>query len=182
MRKNSGFTLIELLVVISIIAILSAVVLAFTAESRAKARDARRLADLAEIRKALELYYATNGYYPDSVCVCGYDCNGYRHSASENWDGLAAELAPYLSELPKDPINNHSGSYNVLGPDACYTYMYGNVGWYTNSPTYDLMARLETTDHPQSCGRNNWRFYFTKIPVCISHGGSLSDSFFVMSP
>jgi len=64
--KNTkrGFTLIEILVVIAIIGILSSVVLASLATSRAKARDARRIADLEEVKKALELYYDSNGAYP----------------------------------------------------------------------------------------------------------------------
>ncbi len=64
--KNTrrGFTLIEILVVIAIIGILSSVVLASLATSRAKARDAKRVADIDEVRKALELYYDSNGAYP----------------------------------------------------------------------------------------------------------------------
>jgi len=66
--KNTrrGFTLIEILVVIAIIGILSSVVLASLAVSRAKARDARRIADLEEVKKALELYYDSNGTYPET--------------------------------------------------------------------------------------------------------------------
>ncbi len=63
-NTKRGFTLIEILVVIAIIGILSSVVLASLATSRAKARDARRIADLEEVKKALELYYDSNGAYP----------------------------------------------------------------------------------------------------------------------
>jgi len=55
--KSMGFTLIELLVVISIIGLLSSIVLTSVNSARAKARDARRLADLRQIQNALALYY-----------------------------------------------------------------------------------------------------------------------------
>jgi prepilin-type N-terminal cleavage/methylation domain-containing protein len=55
MKSRRGFTLIELLVVIAIIGVLSSVVLASLNTARAKARDARRVSDLQEIRNALAL-------------------------------------------------------------------------------------------------------------------------------
>lgn len=57
MVSRKGFTLIELLVVISVIGMLAGVVLVGTTGARAKARDARRMSDIDQIRRALELYY-----------------------------------------------------------------------------------------------------------------------------
>ena len=56
MKKS--FTLIELLVVIAIIGILAAIALPSLANVRAKARDARRLTDLDQMAKAMELYFS----------------------------------------------------------------------------------------------------------------------------
>jgi type II secretion system protein G len=65
-RKNSkgGFTLIELLVVIAIIGILASIVLMSVGEARKKANDSGRKAQVQEIMKALELYFADNKQYP----------------------------------------------------------------------------------------------------------------------
>ena len=53
-KSNSkGFTLIELLVVIAIIGILSSVVLASLNSAKKKSRDARRVADIGQIKLAL---------------------------------------------------------------------------------------------------------------------------------
>lgn len=66
--KKKGFTLIELLVVIAIIGILSSVVVVSLNSARAKARDAKRIADIGEIQKALVLYADSNAMaYPDAL-------------------------------------------------------------------------------------------------------------------
>jgi len=67
LAKQRGFTLIELLVVIAIIGILSSVVLASLNSARAKARDAKRVADLGQVQTALALYYDSNQKYPQTL-------------------------------------------------------------------------------------------------------------------
>jgi len=69
MRKQNSFTLIELLVVIAIIGILAAIALPSLANVRAKARDARRLADLDQLAKAMELYFSDYNHYPSGNLV-----------------------------------------------------------------------------------------------------------------
>ena len=168
-----GFTLIELLVVIAIIGLLSSVVLASLNTARAKARDARRISDLAQIRTALELYYNDKGYYPQSGC--GWDCNGYTVSYSAGgWGYLASELAPYIASLPVDPIN--SPACPPWG-DNCYTYSYGNVGRTTYSPQYDLTAQLEDTSNRQRCAVRQYRLYFNDLyPWCGSYTGQIYEA------
>ena len=70
LRQTSrvAFTLIELLLVISIISLLASIVFASVNSARAKARDARRLADAYQIVIALELYYDNHGQYPEEGC------------------------------------------------------------------------------------------------------------------
>lgn len=67
MQRKKGFTLIELLVVIAIIGILSSVVLASLNSARQKSRDAKRVSDIKQVQLALELYFDTNGEYPDAL-------------------------------------------------------------------------------------------------------------------
>lgn len=77
-----GFTLIELLVVIAIIGILASIVLVSVNGSRAKGRDAKRIADIRTIQLALEEYYNDNASYPTAL----------------------SSLQPnYISNVPTDP-------------------------------------------------------------------------------
>lgn len=66
-RKKLGFTLIELLVVIAIIGILSTLAIIALGSARQKARDSKRVADMSQIGKALELYYSDNNIYPTLI-------------------------------------------------------------------------------------------------------------------
>lgn len=174
-KRNQGFTLIELLVVISIIGVLSTIVLAGLNSARMKSRDTTRMGQLGQIRTALELYYDTNGYYPQSSC--GWDCNGYRVSYDGSWDLFAADLKPYISSLPKDPVNSACPPWGT----GCYSYAYGNVGRTTQRGTYDLTAQLEDPGNPQRCGLKNWKFYFTSVPWCTAFGGAYSNQVYEAS-
>lgn len=95
--KNSSFTLIEILVVATIIALLTSIgVVSYTQFSK-QSRDAKRKADLEQIRAAVEMYRSndsTNSYPPYNVVTAGCvtsdingDCGG----------------SVYLQIVPKDP-------------------------------------------------------------------------------
>lgn len=161
MKNKNGFTLIELLVVISIISLLASIVLASLNSARVKARDARRIADLGQIRTALEFFFDTNGFYPQSDC--GWDCNGYRYSYNSGWDTLATDMRPYINTMPKDPLNSPASPPWSIGG---FTYAYGNVGRTTLRVQYDLTAQLEDTNNPLRCGVKLYKFYFDNQPWC----------------
>ncbi len=151
-QNNQGFTLIELLVVVAIIGILSSVVLSSLSTARMKARDARRVSDLKQIRIALESYFADNGHYPPTAC--GWDCNSYYSSYSDSsWNTLKSHLAGYISNLPKDPINSSCAPWT----DGCYSYSYGNVLKNSSLPNYDLVAQFEDKNNPLRCELKNYK-------------------------
>lgn len=138
METNTrGFTLVELLVVISIISLLSSVVLTSVNSARAKARDARRRADVNQVKLALELYYDANNKYPSQG---GANVGDYWSTV------LTPYLVPtYLPQMPQDPRGEGYHIYQyVHSPDAngygiwvrfedigyCRTGVNMNSGWW----------------------------------------------------
>jgi prepilin-type N-terminal cleavage/methylation domain-containing protein len=65
--KHKGFTLIELLVVVAIIGLMSSIISVAVNTSRTKARDARRINDLKQIKSGMDLYFANGTGYPDTA-------------------------------------------------------------------------------------------------------------------
>ena len=136
-RKNLsfGFTLIELLVVIAIIGVLASVVLASVNTARAKSRDARRKADLNQLRLALELYYDTNGAYPPSAAGPNWYSSEPGDNASNNGGDWIPGLTPtYIPSLPRDPLGG-AGRPSAL----CITWRSAYL-YVSNGQGYTLLS------------------------------------------
>lgn len=72
--KTGGFTLIELLVVVGIIALLSSIILVSAIILRDKAKDARILADISQVRNIAEALNKDYNSYQNLCCTiaaCG---------------------------------------------------------------------------------------------------------------
>jgi len=100
MKKSKSFTLIELLVVIAIIGILATIILASISSARARGRDARRKSDLAQLHRALVLYYQDNEEYPAS---------------------LSDLVTRYIRRIPKDPKTGQDYTYQRSADKKNYT-------------------------------------------------------------
>ncbi|MDQ5927667.1 MAG: ral secretion pathway protein [Patescibacteria group bacterium] len=123
-NTKKGFTLIELLVVIAIIGILSSVVLASLNTARAKSRDARRLADLQQIKLAAELFFdANSSEYPADI---------YAASGSLSPD--------YIGSVPLDPLGDEY-AYELASSSTDYC-----LGAYLENT-----ATASSTQSDESC-------------------------------
>ena len=168
-RDNRGFTLLELLTVITIVSLIANTVVASMYTAQVRARDAKRLHDLATIRNALNLFYDEHGYYPEippgtgtKAVVLSTATGGDR-----DWSILGDQLLPYIDPLPVDPVNVGGNTLYNRFPGQ-YAYFYTNCPESEGGPfggcqnaisdnqTYDLIARLEL-DNPNMCKYKDWK-------------------------
>lgn len=142
---NLGFTLIELLVVISIIALLASVVLVALNGARQKARDAKRVADMNQMAKAMELFYQDNNSYPTYSSAVTFSTDPALGSPSI-WPR-------YMTNLPNPPTpadgscDSREGASAVPGGNDYYFYSTGSANT-TNAYTitFCLGNRTGTLD------------------------------------
>jgi len=120
-----GFTLMEILISIAIIAVLTAIGIVSYSSINRGARNAKRRADIEQIRSALELYRSDLGFYP-----------AVHTSALGDADDLVESdpnFSTYLSQIPRDP----------KGVEYMYKATGLNGGSYYG---YCLAAQTEPTD------------------------------------
>ncbi len=123
--KIKGFTLIEFLVVTVILLVLATSVLIYTnpVENQKKARDQRRLTDIAKLREAFEEFKADNKVYPDLKSIVRYSNiivtpNSNLTNSSNGW--INENLTGYLDFLPIDPINTDEYRYLYKRDDLSF--------------------------------------------------------------
>ncbi len=106
-NQITGFTLIEILVVATIIGLLAAAGAVSYTQLSKQSRDAKRRADLEQIRSAVEMYRSNNGAYP---LTASFDISSCAQPS----------LPGYLSKAPKDPKCT-TNSYNYSSDGTTYT-------------------------------------------------------------
>ncbi|MFA6077854.1 MAG: prepilin-type N-terminal cleavage/methylation domain-containing protein [Candidatus Paceibacterota bacterium] len=155
LKNKKGFTLIELLVVIAIIGTLSSIVLASLNTARVKARDTRRLADINQLIKAIEMYHTDNGFYP--TCVGGVNPDYCTTTGSGGYANLSTlNVKPtYMSKIPQDPSNvaGQYGYYYARGYKPT-----GSIPPYVQTSSdqnYIVGTRLENSSSPVYTGWDN---------------------------
>jgi prepilin-type N-terminal cleavage/methylation domain-containing protein len=132
-KQRKGFTLIELLVVMGIIAALAMIGGAAYISAQKRGRNARRAADIQQIRSALEMARTDLGGYP----LAGSTCETSRGTSNcvddpggSDWDSssdLVNDLTTeYISTIPKDILNNSSYYFkykpSLCGAGSCSSY------------------------------------------------------------
>jgi prepilin-type N-terminal cleavage/methylation domain-containing protein len=143
-KSGAGFTLIELLVVIAIIGLLASVILVSLNNTRSKARDVKRVADLNQFAKALELYFNANFSYP-TLTTSG---------ALSTLTGAPALVPTYLSNLPvaPNPADGTCSSAATNGANAYYMYANSSGAGQPVTSAYAITFCLGNTTGSLSAG------------------------------
>lgn len=156
-----GFTLIELLVVISIVALLSTLAVVSLSSARRKSNNAKKLADVNAIYKAIELYYNETGYYPNTSGGLD-DYSGRLYLGRPDYNVLSRDNGfsntpsgtVYMGFIPPPPA---SGSYGY----HAYTDGNGQKRW-------NLRYGLQIDSYP------NHHFAGPNGMDSSDHGGDLT--------
>ncbi len=137
-QSTRGFTLIEILVAATIIAVLSVIGVVSYVSINKRSRDAKRRADLEQVRSALELYRSDNGSYP------GSSVDFIHLTALDDGSGNGPLVPTYLPSIPLDPKNTS---------DLSLEYWYSPLG-AGNGPYYSycLCTNLEVPSGAGTCG------------------------------
>lgn len=83
-----------------------------------KKRDSRRLADIAQIRVALELYYADRAYYPYTYTSTPTAIGGKCLCSDDFKDSCSGYNIVYMLQVPSNPLPRTDGDC----PDKDYIY------------------------------------------------------------
>jgi prepilin-type N-terminal cleavage/methylation domain-containing protein len=151
--NRSGFTIVELLVVIITIGILATITVVSYNGVQARSRDTRRRTDVANIIKAMELYYSDNNSYPAPTTNTGSAINnGWYSSGDSSWSKLSTLLlgSQAIDAVPVDPINTPSGVPSAGG--RVYAMYVNYMGGYCGSTTgqmYMIVYKLEASAQEQ---------------------------------
>lgn len=124
---KKAFTLIELLVVATIIVLLASAASVAYSQFSKQSRDARRKADLEQVRAALEIYRSNESTYP----------------VGTGWATLNVLTSGtiYIQSLPDDPKD----------PASLYYYS-GSVSDYTLGSQLETTSSCTSAPGGSSCG------------------------------
>lgn len=120
---SKAFSIAELMIVIVVLAILTTIVIVSYNGFQERARDSERSSHIAQIKIALEKYYAANSQFP---AVCAAD------NTACTAQNLTSALAPYINKVPLDPKYDESSANK-------YEYVRGG----TSGNAYGLRVMYE---------------------------------------
>lgn len=129
-RKTHGFTISELLVVVGLGALLIGLVIVNITKSKEQTRDKLRVADMQNLRLALEEYKAVCGQYPQDIYG--------PLTKKSNGCPSGVSFDDFIPEIPTDP--DTGDDYRYIGLES----IPGFAGGANRCLDYHIGADLET--------------------------------------
>ncbi len=120
-KLNVAFTLVELIVVITILAILWTIAFISLQWYSASARDSKRVSDIQNIKKSLELFSLNTWKYPlsDNYNTVSYSWEDLWYQWIV-WDWVVTNLSRNLNKKPTDPLTELEYTYSVINSQTQY--------------------------------------------------------------
>ena len=138
-RGRSAFTLVELVMVVTIIGIVAAIAVPRVSTAASRASENALQATIANVRRAVDTFYAEHGRYPGYNAATGLpDNNAFAdqlllysdvQGATRATYGYPYIYGPYLrAPFPKNPTNELDSVHVKASPSDADPAT-GSVGW-----------------------------------------------------
>ena len=118
---KNAFTLVELIVVITILAILWTIAFISLQWYSAQARDSKRVSDIQNIKKSLELFSLNTWKYPkpDNPWIAKYEWQDLWYQWTV-WSNVTTNLSRNLTKKPTDPLTETEYTYSTIESQTQY--------------------------------------------------------------
>lgn len=134
-RRRGAFSLIELVIVVVIIGIIAAIAIPRLSRGSAGAADSALTANLAVLRKAIELYQAEHGAFPTAAEITDqltlFTNDAGATSATKTSTFI---YGPYIRAIPALPVGAKKGMNGIAAATGA------TVGWIYNESTGVISA------------------------------------------
>ena len=172
--KKQAFTLVELIVVITILAILWTIAFIALQWYSAQARDSKRVSDIWNIKKSLELFSINTWKYPlpDNEQIVSYSWETLWNQWTV-WDNITTNLSRNLNKKPIDPLTELEYTYSVINTQTQYELLSiyeSDLVSYNNLTNQTNAVNLS---YPKIDWNYNWVFvkstsYYVPTPSIIN--------------
>ena len=145
-RQFFAFSLVELVIVIVIIGIVAAIAVPNISRATKGAADAALKADLAVVRKAIQLYKTEHArLFPtednfDAQMTMYTDINGNAQPSKDS----THIFGPYLQSIPTLPVDGQGGNSGKRGDTQVKKVAAAKVAWLYVELTGEIKANTET--------------------------------------
>lgn len=134
--------MIELVIVVVILGIIGAIAVPRLSRGAAGAKESALVADLASLRRAIELYAAEHGAFPTDKTTIAAQLTQYSNLAGNTSPARDTThfYGPYLRTIPALPVGDNRGSTAVQGGGNPGD---GSEGWWYDKDTGRIVANTD---------------------------------------